>query len=173
MNTIILFDENKIAVGLSGDDYQGPMLSAKAPDNFDANNWFDYTLTEDNQVILLASQTSLEQSCQLRLDLFAQTKGYNSILSACSYANSPNAIFQLEGTYALQARDDTWNSLYNIFDEVHNKTRPPIKTFSEIEPELPVLKWPDANNSNTIIVTTDENTGNNVNTSNVVVDTNP
>lgn len=140
--TVILFNENKNAIGLSTDEYQGPMIYAPAPGDFDANNWINYVLS-NNEVVLAASTESLEQSCQFYLDNFAKTRGYNTILSACSYANSSNSVYQIEGTYALQARDETWSTLYNIINESAEHVRPAIKTFDEIIPDLPVLKWPD------------------------------
>ena len=47
-----------------------------------------------------------------RLDSFAQTRNYGSILSACTYATSTNPQFAKEGQYCVNMRDDTWCKLY-------------------------------------------------------------
>lgn len=143
MNDIIIFSSSNNAIALASNVYNGPMRYALVPDDFDANNWLYYTITSNNEVVMIASDEMLEIACQNYLDSFAQTKGYSNILSASSYANSSNGTYKIEGTYATDARDNTWISLYNIISEVHANTRPPIRCFSDIIPELPQLKWPD------------------------------
>ena len=81
-------------------------------------------------------------STQLRLDDFAQTKTYDSILSACTYATSAIERLQAEGQYCVTSRDNTWETLYTILAEVKEGTRPMPSGYDEIEPELPVLAWP-------------------------------
>ena len=79
---------------------------------------------------------------QQRLDDFARTRGYDGIMSACTYATSTNAKFAAEGQYCVGARDATWATLYQILDEVLAGTRPMPTGYADIEPELPVLEWP-------------------------------
>jgi len=79
---------------------------------------------------------------QARLDNFANTREYDGILSAASYATSTNPTRRAEGQYAVDARDETWDVLYAILDDVIAKKRPIPKSFSEIEDELPALVWP-------------------------------
>lgn len=143
MNTVIVFNQSNTATALASNLYSGPMRFAPAPENFDANNWTNYIITANDVVIMRASTYQLEQSCQSHLDTFAQTKGYNDILSASSYANSSNSVYKLEGTYAADARDATWSKFYIILSEVQANTRPPIGCFADIVPELPELIWPD------------------------------
>lgn len=81
-------------------------------------------------------------STQKRLDLFARTRNYDGILSACSYVNSTNLKFKAEGEYCVSARDATWQKLYDILAEVEAGTRPVPTGFSDIESELPLLQWP-------------------------------
>lgn len=80
---------------------------------------------------------------QQRLDIFAQTRNYDGVLSLCTYASSPNAKFQAEGQYGVEARDTTWTKLLNILAEVEAGTRPMPTGYAEIEPELPPLVWPN------------------------------
>lgn len=78
---------------------------------------------------------------QQRLDDFAKTRGYDGVLSACTYATSTVAKFQAEGQYCVDARDATWSTCYAILGAVQAGTRP-MPTLAEIEAELPVLEWP-------------------------------
>lgn len=89
-----------------------------------------------------ALQASIVASTQQRLDTFFQTRNYDGILSACTYANSSIANFQAEGQYAVDARDSTWATLYTIMGEVQAGTRPMPAGFADIEADLPVLAWP-------------------------------
>ncbi len=82
------------------------------------------------------------QSAQTRLDEFARTRGYDGILSACTYASSTVPKFQAEGQYCVDARDNTWATLYTILSEVESGIRPSPIAYSDLEPELPVLTWP-------------------------------
>lgn len=87
-------------------------------------------------------QAGIVKAAQKRLDDFAKTRSYDSILSAVTYAASPVPKFAQEGQYALTARDNTWNALYNILAEVEAGTRPVPTGFINIEPLLPALAWP-------------------------------
>lgn len=82
-------------------------------------------------------------STQRRLDDFAKTRGYDGILSLCTYATSTVPKFQTEGQYGVTARDATWAQLYTIMAEVESGTRPMPEGYSDIESELPVLEWPN------------------------------
>ena len=77
-----------------------------------------------------------------RLNTFAQTRNYDSILSACTYATSQIPQFAKEGQYCVDMRDATWTKLYQIMQEVEAGTRPMPTGYADIESELPVLEWP-------------------------------
>lgn len=77
-----------------------------------------------------------------RLDDFAQTRNYDSILSACTYATSTVLQFAKEGQYCVNMRDATWAKLYQIMQEVEAGTRPMPTGYADIESELPDLVWP-------------------------------
>ena len=89
-----------------------------------------------------AIQSEIVQAVQLRLDTFAQTRNYDSILSACTYATSVIEKFSSEGQYAVNARDMTWAELYTILGEVQGGLRPMPTGYAQIESELPALVWP-------------------------------
>lgn len=89
-------------------------------------------------------QKRLTDAVQTALDAFAQTRGYDGIMSACSYANSTDAQFKLEADYCITLRDETWRMGYAIVADVKAGLRP-IPTMEELIAELPVgsAKWPD------------------------------
>lgn len=78
---------------------------------------------------------------QQRLDDFAKTRGYDGILSACTYATSTVPKFKAEGQYCVDARDATWAKCYEILASVESGVRP-MPTLAEIIAELPALAWP-------------------------------
>lgn len=88
-------------------------------------------------------QQQIVAATQQRLDDFAKTRNYDGILSACTYASSAVQKFATEGTAAIQLRDATWSTLYQILAEVQAGTRPVPSGFADIEGDLPVLSWPE------------------------------
>lgn len=81
---------------------------------------------------------------QARLDRWAQSRGYDGILSACTYATSQVPRFQAEGQRCVDLRDQTWARLYEIMAEVEAGTRPVPMSLAEIEGDLPALTWEGA-----------------------------
>lgn len=88
-------------------------------------------------------QNDIIERAQKRLDDFAKTRGYDGILSLCSYVSSPTPKFAAEGSYGIVIRDATWAKLYEILAEVTGGARQPPANFEEIELELPILLWPE------------------------------
>lgn len=82
--------------------------------------------------------TTLVQSY---LDDTGRQRGYDGILSACTYATSTNTRFAAEGQACVNLRDEVWTSCYAIFDAVAAGQRP-IPTWEELLAELPVIQWP-------------------------------
>ncbi len=80
---------------------------------------------------------------QNRLDTFARQRGYDSMLSACTYATSSIPRFKADGQYCVDARDRTWATLYQLLQGVQAGTTPMPSGFADIEPMLPALTWPD------------------------------
>lgn len=80
---------------------------------------------------------------QRRLDGFATARGYDSILSACTYATSTVPRFKSEGQCAVNLRDATWATLYQLMVDVQSGSKPMPSTYAEIESSLPELVWPE------------------------------
>lgn len=85
--------------------------------------------------------TAVTQAVQQCLDDFARTRAYDGILSACTYATSTVEKFATEGQYAVQARDATWATCYQIMADVQQGQRP-MPTIEQVLAELPELGWP-------------------------------
>ena len=83
------------------------------------------------------------EAVQARLDTFARTRNYDSILSACTYATSANPKFSTEGSYCVSLRDATWVKLYQILADVELGNRPPPNNVEEVMAELPQPTWPE------------------------------
>lgn len=110
--------------------------------------WEVYGLTPEeiaaNEAAHIKQVTdNIVQQTQQRLDDFAQTRNYDGILSLCTYATSTFPKFKVEGQYGVEARDATWETLYQILAEVEAGTRPMPNSYADIEPDLPPLVWPD------------------------------
>jgi hypothetical protein len=106
--------------------------------------WRVVPLTADEIASKLKDlQDNIVSQTQQRLDEFAQTRGYDGVLSLCTYATSANTKFRQEGQYGVEARDATWSKLYEILAEVEAGTRPVPSSYADIENELPALVWPE------------------------------
>lgn len=77
-----------------------------------------------------------EAGVQSHLDGEAQAKGYDNIISACSYAAAPNP-FQAEAVSFVTWRGDVWAYCYQELAKVQAGTRP-MPTIEQIIAELPV-----------------------------------
>jgi len=92
-------------------------------------------ITKANQ---LAQFTYIAQGY---LDNFAKSAGYDSILSACTYATSAVPKFAKEGQYCVTARDTTWSKAYEVLTQVQAGTIA-VPTEAEFIAMLPVLVMP-------------------------------
>ena len=87
-----------------------------------------------------AMQEEFTNAIQQRLDAFARERGYDNIMSVCSYFGSANPRFKAEADRAITLRDTTWEQCYAILDAVLAGERE-VPTLDEIVAELPVLTW--------------------------------
>lgn len=82
----------------------------------------------------------LESAVQTHLDAAAQARGYDNIVSACSYAAATNA-FQAEGVAYLNWRAAVWQYCYQVLAAVQAETRT-APTVTDLIAELPALVLP-------------------------------
>ncbi|MDP1938074.1 MAG: hypothetical protein Q8K91_12785 [Hylemonella sp.] len=87
-------------------------------------------------------EAAFTAAIQQRLDDFARTRNYDSILSACTYATSTVAKFKTEGQACVNLRDATWAAAYQILADVQAGDRPMPASIADIEADLPALEWP-------------------------------
>jgi len=92
---------------------------------------------------LASTKSRLTSAIQSMLDDKAKERGYDSILSLCSYATSTAAKFSAEGQAGVEWRDEVWAKGYTILADVEAGTRS-IPTVDELLAELPDFVWPGA-----------------------------
>ena len=90
---------------------------------------------------LARTRKVLTDAMQSHLDQTAQERGYDGILSLCSYATSANARFGPEGQAGVTFRDAVWAYGYQIIAEVQAGTRP-VPSAAELVAALPSIVWP-------------------------------
>jgi hypothetical protein len=88
-----------------------------------------------------AAVANISNAVQRRLDEFARSHYYDSILSACTYATSSVPRFKADGQCAVNLRDATWSALYQLMADVRSGAKPMPSTFAEVEAVLPALSW--------------------------------
>lgn len=100
------------------------------------------TQAEVDGAMAMLFMDAVTVAVQQRLDEFAQTRAYDGILSAATYATSSVAKFAAEGQYAVNARDAHWAKCYEIEAAVKAGSRPMPASVDEVLAEMPPLAWP-------------------------------
>lgn len=78
---------------------------------------------------------------QAKLDERARSKGYDDIVSACSYAAQPaGAPFQAEGAAFLQWRSAVWAKAYATLADVQTG-KVPMPTPAQAVADMPEIVW--------------------------------
>lgn len=77
---------------------------------------------------------------QQHLDATVRTRGYDSMLSCCSYVSSTDPTFSAEALDAAAWRDAVWRYCYDVEADFTAGTRP-VPTPEELISELPALVW--------------------------------
>ena len=134
--------ESKIIVTLDGDTEKSytdaESYLADYPDRVGDVAVFDppvpHVPTQDELV------KAFKDAIQARLDGAAEAKGYDNIVSACSYAGYEN-LFQAEAVAFGKWRASVWAYGYAELDQVLRGKRS-MPTVEQIVSELPVLVLP-------------------------------
>lgn len=78
---------------------------------------------------------------QAMLDDKAKERGYDNILSACTYATSTVPKFQAEGQACVNWRDAVWSGAYLLAASVENGNMQP-PAIPALLSMLPTMEWP-------------------------------
>jgi hypothetical protein len=80
---------------------------------------------------------------QARMDAAAQVIGYDSMISACSYASSTHPVYGPEGAYCVQWRDECWGALFGLIDAAFTDGGQ-APTTGQLDAALPTFAPPPA-----------------------------
>lgn len=110
----------------------------------DADHALPY-LADPPPPTLEAVLAGFENNIQSRLDTFARTLTYDSMMSACTYATSTIPMYRIEGQYCVDARDATWAKAYELMQAIQPRVQAggAIPSWEDIEAQLPPLVWPE------------------------------
>ena len=84
--------------------------------------------------------TEYTVAVQKMLDRTAQTRGYDSIFTLCSYVNSTNDKFASEAKAGVAWRDAVWAKCYEIEAQVDAGTIP-APSLEELLKMMPSINW--------------------------------
>lgn len=101
-------------------------------------DWTPEEITAHKSAKAEIFRVATELKVAQELDNFAKTRGYDSILSACSYATSSVPKYQVEGARAMTLRDASWVKAYETITAVTAHEIPP-PAYEDIG--MPVLEW--------------------------------
>lgn len=86
------------------------------------------------------AQAELTAAVQRHMDTKAMSRGYDSILSACSYIGSGTGQFDKEGAAAREWRSAVWQHCYGVLADVKAGAIS-IPTKEMLLSSLPELEW--------------------------------
>ena len=114
----------------------------------DVQEGYDYIDGVFSVPVIVTPQLTQEEivlgyvlTVQKYLDDTAKTRGYDGIISLCSYKGSTDPIFDKEGTAGVVWRDAVWRKCYDIRDAIIAGIRTELPT--DIISELPEFTWGD------------------------------
>jgi hypothetical protein len=113
-----------------------------------APGWQQYLdeVAAGTAIVLPADPLTVEQAVEIVqewLDAQAQTRGYDGILSACTYATSTVPRFRVEASAAVIGRDNAWADCYSIMAGVQAGERQAPANKEALLAELTPIDWPE------------------------------
>lgn len=102
--------------------------------------WSPEEIAADKVAKIAAMEAQLTIIAMARLDAFARTRRYESILSAVTYATDPDPEFSIEGLRALNLRSEYWRKIWDTLEAVKANLIPMPATIDDIT-NLPALTW--------------------------------
>ena len=111
---------------------------------FDPMAQVDILITEVDPVITARVLELVKKMAGEKLDAFAKTREYDSIVSLATYATSAIPKFREEGQRGVDVRDATFAATYGYLEEMMQGTAFVPKNMYEVESKLPALTWEDA-----------------------------
>ena len=100
------------------------------------------SLTEQPDPTNTTLLTAYRNAVGKYLDILAQEKDYESILSLCTYAVSSSPARKAEGEAGIVCRDTAWNHMEQVLNDIISKERL-APTMEEVLSELPSIEWPE------------------------------
>lgn len=85
-------------------------------------------------------EADYESAIQAHLDATAQSRGYDNMISACSYASGTHPKFSVEGRDCLAWRSSVWEAAFQIMTDVRAGVRP-LPSLQQVMTELPPMVW--------------------------------
>ena len=102
------------------------------------NNTQVWTLSKHSKDRIISSVSTILRG---QMDEFAKKRGYDNMLSACSYATSTNATYAAEGQHCVNTRDQQWSTLYALFDQIDSGAIEMPTSVDEFVKLLPTMQW--------------------------------
>lgn len=124
--------ENGIVINRAVADY--PLSSNWIEDDGTAEIGGEYDGQFHPAPVKLPTLDQYEAAVQEMLDSKAQSRGYDGIISACSYAGAPNQ-FQAESQAFITWRGDVWATCYALMADVNAGA--PAPSIDELIAALP------------------------------------
>lgn len=81
------------------------------------------------------------RAVQGELDRVARARGYDSILSAATYAGDPDPVFAAEAAALIAWRSACWRYCYQQLEAVQGATREAPASVASFVAELPAAPW--------------------------------
>jgi hypothetical protein len=132
---------HNLCTGIITDDIGNQIEPTQDPTNSDCIAYREWVLQGNEATRYVDPQQyelMISAAVQELLDKTAQSHGYDGILSAVSYRDSPNSKFGPEGIAFFNWRDAVWAYCYSVLAACMAGQRLP-PTIDELIAELPAL----------------------------------